>query len=214
VWVDAGSGTFANLQRWCDPSTLDGVILTHEHPDHWSDLESFAVYAHYFAGLSGVPVFAPPGLRDLTHQPDLASFAWHLAEPGQRAVIGSLAVSFSWTDHPPPTTAVRFDDLNGPGDDRSALVYTADSGPGWSVAELGRGVGTVLSEASYTAEAEGRFAHLSGRQAATMAAEAGAARLVVTHRWPTVAADALADEASTAFGSAVTQAVTGLVVEW
>ena len=129
-------------------------------------------------------------------------------------MIGDAGCHLRRTDHPPPTTAVRFDDLTGPGDDRSALVYTADSGPGWSVAELGRGMGTVLCEASYTAEAEGRFAHLSGRQAGTMAAEAEVGRLVVTHRWPTVAADALADEASTAFGSAVTQAVTGLVVEW
>lgn len=214
VWVDAGSGTFANLQRWCDPATLDAVIVTHEHPDHWSDLESFAVFAQYFAELSGIAVYAPSGLRALTHDPDLEAFDWHVAEPGERAVIGGLAVTFSRTDHPPPTLAVRFDDLSGPADAAQALAYTADSGPGWSVAELGRGIGTVLSEASYTADHEGRFAHLSGRQAGSMAADAEVARLVVTHRWPTVAADALADEASTAFGSPVVQARTGLVVGW
>jgi hypothetical protein len=47
-----------------------------------------------------------------------------------------------------------------------------------------------------------------------MAADARVGRLVVTHRWPTVAAAALAEEASTAFSRAVVQATVDLVVQW
>jgi ribonuclease BN (tRNA processing enzyme) len=61
---------------------------------------------------------------------------------------------------------------------------------------------------------EGRLAHLSARQAGTMAADAGVGNLVVTHRWPSVAAEAVYDEASSALGRAVTQARAGLVVGW
>ena len=47
-----------------------------------------------------------------------------------------------------------------------------------------------------------------------MAAAAGVGRLVLTHRWPTVSADALAAEADEAFGRPVHQAATGRVFEW
>ena len=45
-------------------------------------------------------------------------------------------------------------------------------GPDWSVEALGSGIGTLLCEATYTAEHEGVHQHLSGRQAGTMAAAA------------------------------------------
>ena len=36
--LDAGPGTFANLCRLADPAGVTAVVLTHEHPDHWTDL--------------------------------------------------------------------------------------------------------------------------------------------------------------------------------
>jgi ribonuclease BN (tRNA processing enzyme) len=47
-----------------------------------------------------------------------------------------------------------------------------------------------------------------------MARAAGVDRLVLTHRWPTVSADAVRREAEAAFGRPVTQAAAGLVVDW
>jgi ribonuclease BN (tRNA processing enzyme) len=47
-----------------------------------------------------------------------------------------------------------------------------------------------------------------------MARAAGVAQLVLTHRWPTVEAEALGREAAEAFGRAVHQAVPGMVLEW
>jgi len=47
-----------------------------------------------------------------------------------------------------------------------------------------------------------------------MAADASVERLIVTHRWPTVSARVLSDEASTAFGAEVAQAAPGLTFEW
>jgi ribonuclease BN (tRNA processing enzyme) len=94
------------------------------------------------------------------------------------------------------------------------LAYSADSGPGWSVEELGTGIGTFLCEATYTQEREGSFLHLSGRQAGSMARAAGVRRLILTHRWPTVAADDVRREAELAFGRPVEQASTGAVFDW
>ena len=36
--VDAGPGTFAVLQTVIDPAEIDAVVITHHHPDHWTDL--------------------------------------------------------------------------------------------------------------------------------------------------------------------------------
>jgi len=74
---------------------------------------------------------------------------------------------------------------------------------------LGHGLDLLLCEATYTVEHEGTAQHMSGRQAGMAAREAGAKRLVITHRWPTVDADSVATEAEAAFGGPVEQASIG-----
>ncbi len=226
VLLDAGPGTFANLQRLADPGSLTAVVLSHQHPDHWTDLESLAVWLQH--GRRGqappsqapLPVLAPPGLRAHSFFADAPQvFAWEEVAPSTVRPLGELVLRFVATDHGPPTVAVRFDRRaagggSGEGPAAAALAYSADTGPDWTVEELGRGIGTVLCEATFTQELEGTLAHLSGRQAGSMAASAGVGRLVVTHRWPTVSADELAAEASEAFGQPVVQAAVGSVFEW
>jgi ribonuclease BN (tRNA processing enzyme) len=219
LWLDAGPGTFANLQRVCDPGAVDAVVLSHEHPDHWTDLESFAVWLLLAPDRPPVPVYAPPGLRARCYSADHPGFAWREVGPSHRVVVGEVVCSFVPTDHGPPTLAVRIDPPGDaaavpPGDLSGSLAYSADTGPDWSFEELGTGIGTVLCEASYTREHEGSHQHLSGRQAGAMAAVAGVGRLVLTHRWPGVSADALAAEADEAFGRPVHQAAIGRVFEW
>ena len=43
--MDAGPGTFANLQRFTDPLALSAIVLTHEHNDHFSDIDGFVTAA-------------------------------------------------------------------------------------------------------------------------------------------------------------------------
>ena len=47
-----------------------------------------------------------------------------------------------------------------------------------------------------------------------MARAAGVRRLILTHRWPTVAADEVRREAALAFGRPVEQASMGAVFAW
>jgi ribonuclease BN (tRNA processing enzyme) len=216
VWLDAGSGTFANLQRWCDPRDLSAIVLSHEHPDHWRDIEGFAMAARHRGVPTGVPVYAPAGLRERSSLEASPAFVWRDVVPSDRIVVGDLVASFVATDHGPPTLAVRFD-VDSPGSvgqPGAAFAYSADSGPDWSVEELGVGLGTVLCEATYTKEHEGALRHLSGRQAGVMASSARVQRLIVTHRWPTVSAEAVAHESAEAFGGAVDQARIGALFTW
>ena len=223
IWLDAGPGTFANLQLVTSPARVDAVVLSHEHPDHWSDVDSFAVWRREHSPGRPVAVYAPPGLKARAYFGEDEGLAWHEVEPSQRVALApsdgagkGVVCSFSATDHGPPTLAVRVDVQGRSADSElpQSLGYSADTGPDWSPSELGTGIGLLLCEATYTRDHEGKARHLSGRQAGTMAAAARIGRLVLTHRRPSVTEGALAVEADEAFGRPVDQAAVGKVFEW
>jgi len=202
VWVDAGSGTLANLQRHVALDGVDALVLSHEHPDHWNDLEGFFNVCRFVTGRKGIPVYAPPGLRDRTYNDDESPyFEWREIKDGASASVGGLTFTFSRTDHGPETLAMRID-----GGGRS-MGYSADTGPRWGLSELGPGLDLALCEATFLREQEGQAQHLSGHQAGSSARDAGAGRLVLTHIWPTIDSDRSRAEAADAYGGPVQVAV-------
>jgi ribonuclease BN (tRNA processing enzyme) len=209
IWMDCGHGSFTNLQRHVDPAELSAVVLTHEHPDHCVDIYGLHVLLRYGIERANVPVFAPAGaderLGALANWGD--TFAWHAIEHGATASVGSLGLCFSRTDHPPPTYAVE---LMAP--DGRRLIYTSDTGPGWSVDAFRPGAELVLSEASYEHADRRSPNHLSGRQAGAAARAAGAQQLVLTHLWPRVDREVVRAEGSEAFGATVKLAAVDLTV--
>lgn len=198
VWVDAGSGTLANLQRYvAPPDVVDAVVLSHEHPDHWSDVEGFWNLVRFATRRRGVPVFAPPGLRDRTYTDTSPELSWTEIDDGDKVRVGSLDFTFSRTDHGPVTVAMRVD-----GGGRS-MGYSSDTGPAWSLDALGPDLDLVLCEATVPPEDEGRMQHLSARQAGQMARAAGAKRLVLTHLWASLDLEESRRQGSEAFGAPV-----------
>lgn len=203
VLVDVGPGTFATLQSMLDPALVAAAVITHRHPDHWTDLYSLVTHAQFALHRESLPVYAPSELAERAGLARSPVLDWHTVADGDSARVGALGFSFRRTDHGVETLAVRIDSAG------RALGYSADTGPRWSLAELGTGLDLVLCEASYTVDHEGTAGHLSGRQAGEQASRAGALRLVLTHRWPTVSATSVAAEAATSFGRAVEQAEIG-----
>lgn len=204
LWLDCGNGTFANLQRHLPVEDLTAVVITHEHPDHCVDLYGLHVLLTYGPGRSPLPVLAPEGLERtlsvLVGGDWGESFTWSAVGDGDAVEVGECHLRFSRTDHPPPTMAVEVSA------DGRRLVYTADTGPGWSVEAFAPGADLVLSEATFQRDGEGLTAHLSARQAGEAARAARARRLVLTHLWPGLDPLASAVEGSEAFGEAVTLA--------
>jgi ribonuclease BN (tRNA processing enzyme) len=207
VWLDAGPGTLANLQRHIDLDSLDAVVLSHAHPDHWVDVLPYHNVVRYIRPRTGVVVLSPPEVRRLAGEVNGRlgpAFDWTEVRSGDAAAVGGLSLSFSRTDHGPETLAVRID-----AEDGGSLGYSADTGPGWSPEELGEGLDLLLCEASLAPDQAGRTKHLTATQAGASARAAGARHLVITHFQPGVDRERSQADASEAFGLPVDVAVVG-----
>lgn len=205
LWVDAGPGTLANLQRHLDLDDLDGIVLSHAHPDHWVDLLPFHNVVRYIRKRAELPVWSPLRVRELTEAVNgrIAPFDWHVVDGTSKVTVGGLTLTFSRTDHGPETLAVRVDEAGG-----ASLAYSSDTGPGWSLSELGRGIDLALVDASLPVSAERTVQHLSGRQAGATAKAAGVRRLLLTHIQPGVDVEQQVADAAGVFTGPVEAAIT------
>lgn len=203
VWLDAGPGTLANLQRHCTLADIDAIVVTHEHPDHWLDLAMAYVACRYFISRPVLAVYGTAGTRELAlalggHVELAPVFDWTSISDGHRLAIGDQQWRFSRTDHPVETLAPR---VNSGG---RSFAFSADTGDGWSFANLGRGIDLALCEATFVhRDLVPASAHLSARQAGAMAADAGVGRLLLTHLAPGTDSSAVRREAAEAFGAPV-----------
>jgi ribonuclease BN (tRNA processing enzyme) len=211
VWVDAGSGTFANLQKHLpDLGALDGVILSHAHPDHWADVLGYQVVVRHIHKRQGVPVFGPPDLRlmlEAIHGPTEPELDWTTVSDGMTAEVGELRLRFSRTDHQGETYAVRLE-ANG-----VSVGYSADTGTGWGLSALGPELDLALCEATLPPEDAGSIPHLTAAEAGTSAKAAGVRRLVLTHFQPGVDREQQKALGSEAFGAPVEVAEEGASFE-
>lgn len=213
VWVDAGPGTLAELQRHSDLTGLDAVWISHAHADHTADLLPL-YYALAFGDLPArepLPVFGPPDLRDRLlgffgagAARDLDRvFAFQSLADRAGAVIGGLRLAWEPVEHDVPAWALRAQ-AGG-----ASLLYTGDAVLSPGLAAFAAGCDVLLAEAGAD-RADG--SHLTPEDAGTLATRARAGRLLLTHlALGLEPADAIA-RASTHFGGPVTAARSGDVV--
>jgi ribonuclease BN (tRNA processing enzyme) len=203
VVIDLGPGSLANLQHHLHLGDVDAVVLTHRHPDHWTDLMGLDVawtYGLHRAGLRAYGTHETGVLADRLTSGLAPTVVWEDLADGDVVDVGGLRLRFARTDHYVETLAVRVDDL----DSGRSLAYSADTGPAWSFTALGDGLDVALCEATNLAadEAPGVL-HLSARQAGAMARAAGVGRLLLTHLWPEGDPEDYRIEATDAFGAPV-----------
>ncbi|MDE0194315.1 MAG: MBL fold metallo-hydrolase, partial [bacterium] len=201
VWLDAGPGTLANLQRHRTLEEIDAIVITHEHPDHWLDLAMAYIACRYFLDRAPMPVYGTAGTRALAQALAGAhglapTIDWHVISDRDSTTIGDQQWRFSRTDHPVETLAPRVDSGG------RTFAFSADTGVGWSFASLGGGIDLGLCEATYLhRDLVPPSPHLSALQAGAMAAKAGVKRLLLTHLAPGSDAPAFGREATRGVGA-------------
>lgn len=215
VWCDAGPGTFTALPL--DAEMIDAIVISHQHPDHCSDLATaFHAWTYRPDPRRGVPVYAPQAVWDrlsdfLGKGPDSTlteTFDFHPVGGGDEMEIGEIAISFVDMNHSVSTVGSRWEGHN------RTLFYTGDTGPGeWK--EAARDVDVLLSEASLqgTPAEKSVDHHLTAGEAGAIAREIGAHSLVLTHIPPYLDVTRSVHEAEVEFDRPVTLATPGIWID-
>ncbi|MFC7550187.1 MBL fold metallo-hydrolase [Plantactinospora sp. GCM10030261] len=215
VLIDPGYGTLAGLQARMPAAGIDAVYVSHGHPDHCADLQPL-LRVRVLTDRSGpaLPVYAPVGsLGPLLaiDEPGMLDPAYELREfePGAELSVGGLRATTWSLPHWVPNAGVRFEA------DGSTVAWTGDTGPSPDLVVLARDVDLLIAEATYADEMPERHAgYLStAAEVGRYAAEAGARRVVLAHRWPGTDPETLLTAARQAYDGPVSVAAPGLTVD-
>lgn len=227
ILLDLGNGSLGVLQRHIELEQIDGVLLSHLHPDHCIDLCGLHVAVRWNPegwDAGRIPVYGPaatatriaeaygmdpePGMQE-----DFDFRAW---EAGRTEGLGPFRLTPFAVRHPiDEAYAIRVETTE-PGPDGEpvtrVLAYSGDSDTCDGLVEAARDADLFLCEAAYH---EGRDdhidgVHLTGRRAGHMAAEAGARKLLLTHLPVWNDPQRCAQEAREAYVGPLAVAVSGL----
>lgn len=183
LWLDAGGGTWQQLLKHMDFADIDGVVLSHRHPDHTIDMFQM-FHARLYGGrdLPIIPLWAPEETieRIMGFSTELAeTFDIVSIEGGGVIDVGGAKASLVEMEHSVQTCGIRLE-RGG-----SVLAYTADTGPDSDFHTLAHNADVVVCEAMFQDSDQPWWeGHMSATQAGRMARDVGAARLVLTHLPP------------------------------
>ncbi len=213
VLLDLGSGALGSLQRFVDPLTLDAVLLSHLHPDHYFDISGLYVLWKYHpdGARPPIPVWGPQGVArqcarayGLRRDPGMSEeFTFHEYDD-QPIRLGPFTITVGPVVHPIAAFAFRVVA------DEAVLVYSGDTGPCQELVELAVGADLLVSEAAFVESGSNPVdLHMTGKQAGAAAAEAAVSRLVLTHVPPWHDPQTSLAEAREVFDGPIELAVTG-----
>ncbi|MDA2809516.1 MBL fold metallo-hydrolase [Nocardiopsis sp. RSe5-2] len=212
--VDPGFAVMPRLLEHTAPAAVDAVLVSHGHPDHCADLAPLLrARAYADPPCPRLAVHAPGGALDAVLALDRGSavdHAWDLREfdPGDTFPIGPFLVETQRLPHHVPNAGLR---LTASG---TVFAYTGDTGPSPHITDLAAGADLLLCEATYVDRVpllEAPYL-LSAELAGRYAAQAGAARLILTHLWPGTSPAEAERAAAMSFQGPITVARPGLTV--
>ncbi|MDP2328945.1 MAG: MBL fold metallo-hydrolase [Dehalococcoidia bacterium] len=208
VLLDCGSGVIGNLLQHAALSEIDAIFVSHMHPDHYIDLIAMRYGLRYGdGGTRPIDVFLPPGgaaqLQAVSEaisktQPFFAgALNLHEYAPGQAVPLrGSFTVTPFTVVHGIPSHGMAVSD------GVSRLVYSSDTVRCEELEVAARGADVLLAENALGGGAPDHHhprTHMSAVEAGTVAANAGAGTLVLTHFWHTADRAQAQHEAESAF---------------
>jgi ribonuclease BN (tRNA processing enzyme) len=216
MWLDAGTGTFANLQEHIGIEEMGGIVVSHGHPDHFVDMLP-CFYARHYGGFGepGLPFFSPKGFVDLAallvseDGSDVMrrAYAFTTLHPRDEFEVGPFKVkAFRMTHVGVEALGYRIEV------DGAVLAYTGDTGPTPEAIEMAQGADVFLAEATYQDGVKLMPFHMSATQAGEHATLAGVGQLILTHLLPGANLEVSRREAVASFDGPVDVAVEGMKI--
>jgi ribonuclease BN (tRNA processing enzyme) len=180
--LDLGQGSFPRLAGALEPSTIDAVLVSHLHPDHFIDLVALRHYLRWqFQPERHVRVIAPPGLEqriDALHdEPGFTAATLDVEQIAGTIELDGVRVDAARVAHTDDSHAFRVSLAAG-----SGLVYSGDCGRAEDLDALVHPGDALLCEVSFGPGPVPRDAlHLDGLAVGALAARTQAGRVLLTH---------------------------------
>jgi ribonuclease BN (tRNA processing enzyme) len=194
ILLDCGAGALHRLAEFGLPwQQVTHVVLTHFHPDHFSELPMLVFALRHAAEpprKDPLVILGPAGTVRLVKALAQGFGPW-LLDPGFPIGVldvrdgepfplnADVSLETCRVPHTPESVAVSVTAPEG------RLVYTGDTGPSGDLARWATGCDLLLAECSLP-ESLAAEIHLTPSQAGDLAREAAAGRLVLTHFYPPV----------------------------
>ena len=218
--LDCGNGVFAKLRERLPYASVDAVVLSHLHADHFLDLVPFSYALTYGPGAAGArpALHLPPGARDGLRRvvgtwgsEDLVDKAFAVREydPDEELWVGPLRMRFARVPHFIPAHAVELRSAATGG----RFTFGADTGPSDDLIAFARDTDLLMLESTLAQPDSDPRGHLTPAEAGEHAARAAARRLVLTHLTDEVDPEWALREARDAYDGSLEVAVEGAVYE-
>ncbi len=183
--LDLGSGTMSRLRRIKPDLKINGIILTHLHSDHMSDMLVLR-YALQQLASRGITLPLPisviaPDSPELEYRQLAASGVFDMLpiQDHMKVRFQDLSITFHRVIHPVPTYALVIEQK------KKKLVYTGDTGYSDDLFSIIENADILLADTCLLQdESTGAVAaHLTTREIGTLAQQAHVKQLICTHIW-------------------------------
>ncbi len=183
--IDCGNGVLSRLQEYLDFVELNAVMLSHLHPDHYSDIlimrYGLAIARNNGRRSEPLKIYAPPEPEnDFERLFYKDHYSVEPIGPGQNFRLGPFNIQTDSVLHAIPGVAIKVESATG------ILVYSGDTEYYSGLEDFASGADFFLCEANYLDQdiKNSLPNHLSASQAARVAARAEVKRLLLTHQHP------------------------------
>jgi len=179
ILLDCGSGIYQRLIQRIDLKELDAVVLSHLHSDHISDMLVMR-YALQLKKLPKLKVLMPekPEAEAFILK-NTEQFDIEIIKENEKYKIGDVIIDFTKVKHSVVSFATRIKTA------KNVIVYTGDTEYTPVIGQFAKWCDLLVCDAAFNEETYFKGApHASAKQAALMAKEAEAAKLLLTHFTP------------------------------